>query len=200
MSEFELHKYSGMAYESNQLITFSENPSRALPDVDEEMKFHVGISSVQVSNLTQKEFDYFIENYGDNFESIYFFQNTKIKNLSALSKLRKVKYLLFYNVHANSLWDMRQNDGLQGIMISNSKKMLYDLEQLQYAPNLEELLLFSSAFNKYPVKTILPLKSCTKLKRLIVDFNTEDKAFIPSEFDFLDVFKYQCDRKKNYSY
>ena len=59
MSEFELHKYSAMAYESNQIITFSENPSMALPDVDEEMKFHTGVSSIQVSNLTQKEFDYF---------------------------------------------------------------------------------------------------------------------------------------------
>ena len=200
MREFELHKYSGMAYESNQLITFSENPSKALPDVDEEMKFHVGVTSAQVSNLTQKEFDYFVENYGDKFDSIYFFHNTKIKDLSALSKLRKVKYLLFYNVRANSLWDMRQNDGLQGIMISESKKMLYDLEQLQYAPNLEEVLLFSSTFNKYPVKTILPLKSCRKLKRLFVVFDTEDKTFIPTEFDFLDVFKYQCDGKENFSY
>ena len=95
MSEFELHKYSGMAYEPNQIITFSGNPSRTLPDIDEEMKFHAGISSVEVSNLTQKEFDYFIENYGDNFESIYFFHNTKVKDLSALSKLKKVKYLLF---------------------------------------------------------------------------------------------------------
>ena len=98
MSEFELHQYSAMAYESRQIITFSEDPARALPDVDEEMKFHTGLSSVQVSNLTQKEFDYFVEHYGDCFETIYFFHNTKVKDLSALSKLRKVKYLLFYNV------------------------------------------------------------------------------------------------------
>ena len=77
MSGFELHKYSGMAYESNQHITFSENPTIALADVDEEMKFHVGVSSVKVSNLTRKEVDYFIENYGDNFESGYFFSKYK---------------------------------------------------------------------------------------------------------------------------
>ena len=200
MSEFELHKYSGMAYESIQLITFSENPSKALPTIDDEMKFHVGVSAVQVSNLTQKEFDYFIENYGDNFESIYFFHNTKVKDLSALSKLRKVKYLLFYNVRGISLWDMSQNEGLKGIMISDSKKMLFDLEQLQFAPNLEELLLFSSMFTKYPVKTISPLKNCKKLRRLFIDFNTEDKSFLPEEFDFLDVLKYQCDRKRNFTY
>lgn len=200
MSEFELHKYSGMAYESNQIITFSKNPYRALPDIDEEMKFHVGASSVQVSNLTQKEFDYFIENYGDDFESIYFFHNTKVKDLSALSKLKKVKYLLFYNVRGNSLWDMSENESLKGIMISNSKNMIYILDQLQFAPNLEELLLFSSTFNKYPVKTIAPLQACKKLKRLFMEFNTEDNSFLPEEFDFLNVFKYQCDRKRNFTY
>lgn len=200
MSEFELHRFSSMAYEPGQRITFSESPSKALHDIDEEMKLHRGVSSVQVSNLTQKEFDYFIEMYGDNFESIYFFHNTKVKDLSALSKLKKVKYLLFYNVRGNTLWDMRQNENLRGIMISDSKKMLYDLEQLQYAPNLEELLLFSTIFNKYPVKTITPLKNCKKLKRLFMEFNTEDKSFFPEEFGFLDVFKYQCDRKRNFTH
>lgn len=162
MSEFELHKYSGMAYESNQIITFSENLSIALPDIDEEMKFHTGVSAVKVCNLTQQEFDYFITNYGDNYESIYFFHNQKVKDLSALSKLKKVKYLLFFNVRATSLWDMSGNESLHGIMISDSKKMLYNLEQMQYAPNLEELLLFSAMFNKYSVKTIIPLKNCKK--------------------------------------
>lgn len=200
MREFELHKYSAMAYESSQLITFSQNPSMALSDIDEEMKFHVGVSSVQVSNLTQKEFDYFIENYGDNFESIYFFHNTKVKDLSALSQLKQVKYLLFYNVRGNSLWDMRKNENLKGIMISNSKKMIYHLDQLVFAPNLEELLLFSSVFHKYPVKTIAPLKECKKLKRLFMELNTEDHSFLPDEFDFLDEFKYQCDRKRNFTY
>lgn len=200
MSEFVLHKYSSMAYESNQIITFSENPNSALPDIDEEMKYHVGVSSVEVCNLTQKEFDYFVGKYGDNFESIYFFGNTKVKDLSELSKLKKVKYLLFYNVRGNSLWDMSGNENLTGIMISNSKKMIYNLEQLQFAPNLEELLLFSSEFNKYPVKTISPLKNCKKLKRLFIEFNTEDKSFLPEEFDFLDELKYQCDRKRNYTY
>jgi hypothetical protein len=200
MSEFELHKYSGMAYESKQIITFSENPSLALPDIDEEMKFHMGVSSVEVCNLTQKGFDYFIEKYGDNYESIYFFHNTKVKDLSVLSNLKKVKYLLFYNVRGNALWDMSENESLKGIMISDSKKMLYDLEPLQYAPNLEELLLYSTMFNKYSVKSIVPLKNCRKLKRLFMLFNTEDKSFIPEEFDFLEEFQYQCDKKRNFTY
>ena len=89
MCEFELHKYTGMPYTSNQLITFSENPSKALPDIDEEMKFHVGVSSVKVSNLTQKEFDYFIENYGDNFESGYFFSKYKSQGFVCTFSIEK---------------------------------------------------------------------------------------------------------------
>lgn len=200
MSEFELHKYTKMAYDAKQIISFSQSPSTALPNIDEEMKFHTGVSSVEVCNLTQKEFDYFISNYGDNYESIYFFHNKKVKDLTALSKLKKVKYLLFYNVRGTALWDMSKNEGLRGIMISESKKMLYDLEQLQYAPHLEELLLFSNTFSKYPVKTIMPLKNCKKLKRLFMEFNTEDQSFFPEEFDFIDEFKYQCDGKCNFSY
>ena len=200
MSDFDLHKYSGMAYESDQIITFSQIPSMALPDIDEEMKYHIDESTVKVCNLTQEEFDYFICKYGDNFESIYFFGNSKVKDLSALSKLRKVKYLLFLGMRANSLWDMSENEGLLGVMISESKKLIYNLEPLQFAPNLEELLLFSSTFNKYPVKTISPLRNCKKLKRLFIEFNTEDKSFSPEDFEFLDVFKYQCDRKRNFTY
>ncbi len=78
--------------------------------------------------------------------------------------------------------------------------MIYNLEQMQYAPNLEELLLFSTTFNKYCVKSIAPLKKCQKLKRLFIEFNTEDKSFIPEEFDFLDEFQYQCDKKRNFTY
>lgn len=200
MSKFELHKYSGMAYESKQIITFSEKHTKAFADIDEEMKFHTEVSAIEVCNLTQEEFDYFVSKYGDNYESIYFYNNTKIKDLSALSNLKKIKYLLFYNVRGTELWDTSKNESLKGIMISDSKKMLYDLEQLQYAPNLEELLLFSTMFNKYSVKTIMPLKNCKKLKRLFIEFNTEDKSFLPEEFDFLDEFKYQCDRKRNFTY
>ena len=84
-------------------------------------------------------------------------------------------------MRGTELWDMSKIESLKGIMISDSKKMLYNLEQLQYAPNLEELLLFSTMFNKYPVKTITPLKNCKKLKRLFIEFNTEDKSFFKEE-------------------
>ena len=74
-------------------------------------------------------------------------------------------------------------------------KDIVDSEQLYYIQAYEQIYV-----NKYPVKTIAPLKNCKKLKRLFMEFNTEDKSFLPEDFDFLDEFKYQCDRKRNFTY
>lgn len=200
MSEFELHKYSAMAYDDGQILSFDREKPVTLPDLHAQMKRCTGVSSVQVTNLTQEAFDEFISKYGDNFESIYFFHNTKVKDLSALSQLRKVKYLLFYNIRGRALWDMGLNESLKGVMIRDSKKTLYDLGPLSTAPELEELILLSSMFQKYPVKAIAPLRNCKKLKRLFLEFNTEDKSFRPEDFQFLDVFQYQCDRKRNFTW
>ena len=81
MGDFELHKYLGMAYESNQIITFSQTPSVVLPDIDAETKCHVGVTAVDVCNLSQKEFDYFIDKYGDNCECVYFLSPLFLKIL-----------------------------------------------------------------------------------------------------------------------
>ncbi len=132
MSEFELHKFSGMKYQSSQMISFSQSPLTHLADVDEEMRFHAGVDYVQVSGLTQAEFDLFVTKYADNYKSIYFFSNTKVKDISALAGLKNTEYLLFYNLRAPSLWNMSGNKSLKGIMFSESKRMIYDLTNLQY--------------------------------------------------------------------
>lgn len=200
MSEFELHKFSGMQYRSSQIISFSQSPLTHLADVDEEMRYHTGEDYVQVSGLTQAEFDLFVSEYADRYKSIYFFSNPKVKDLSALAGLKNTEYLLFYHVRAGTLWDMSGNVSLKGIMISESKRMVYDLTNLQYAPSLEELLLFSSLHGKYPVQSLQPIRNCRAMKRLWLDCNTEQHDFEPKDFAHLDVFKYQVDRKRNFSY
>ena len=110
MSQFISHLYSGRAYSSEEIISFSNNPLTHFADVDKEMQFHKDVSHVQLSNLTQSEFDKFELEYGDNFKTIYFFQNTQVRDLSALGKLKNVEYLLFYNLRAaKSLWNMSNN-------------------------------------------------------------------------------------------
>ncbi len=201
MSQFISHLYSGRAYSSEEIISFSNNPLTHFADVDKEMQFHKDVSHVQLSNLTQSEFDKFVLEYGDNFKTIYFFQNTQVRDLSALGKLKNVEYLLFYNLRAaKSLWNMSNNNSLKGIFISASKKMCYDLSLLPTAPSLEEFLLFSTMDRKYIIKSLEPLKSCECLKRVMLECNTEDHLFVPNDLSHLEVLKYRVDEFRNYKY
>ena len=201
MSQFITHLYSGRAYSSEKIISFSNNPLKHFADVDEEMQFHQNVSHVQVSNLTQAEFDKFVQEYGDNFKSIYFFQNTLVRDLSALEKLKNVEYLIIYNLRtAKSLWNMSNNHSLKGIFIFASKKMCYDLSLLSTAPSLEEILLFSTMDRKYTIKSLEPLKNCKNLKRVMLECNTEDHLFVADDFAHLEVLKYQVDKHLNYKH
>ncbi len=201
MSEFIAHLYSGRAYTSEEIISFSQSPMTHFADIDKEMQFHADAKHVQVSCLTQNEFDVFVGKYADRYESIYFFQNPKVKDLSALAQLRNVQYLLFYNFRsATQLWDMSQNVSLKGILISESKNLIYDLSAIANASALEEILLFSNMNRKYTVKTLEPVKASKSLKRVMLDCKTENGDFDPAEFSHLDVFQYCVDRRKNFQY
>lgn len=201
MSEFFTHLYSGRAYTAKETISFSQSPTTHFSEIDKEMQFHKGVKHIQVSCLTQYEFDTFVKEYADKYESIYFFQNPKVKDLSALADLHNVKYLLFYNFRlAKQLWDMSHNDSLKGILVSESKNMIYDISAIANAPALEELLLFSNMDRKYTVQTLEPIKANKTLKRVMLECKTENGDFEPNNFSHLEVFKYRVDRHRNYRY
>ncbi len=79
MSEFATHLYSGRAYSSEEIISFSQSPATNFAQIDKEMQFHEGVRHIQVSCLTQDKFDVFVRKYADNYKSISFFQNPKVK-------------------------------------------------------------------------------------------------------------------------
>lgn len=201
MNEFVTHLYSGRVYTSEEIISFSQSPTTHFADVDKEMQFHKNPKHVQVSCLTQDEFDVFVTKYADRYDSIYFFQNPKVKDLSALAQLRKVQYLLFYNFRsAKQLWDMSQNVSLKGIFISESKNLVYDISAIAKAPSLEEFLLFSNMNRKYTVQSLESIQESHTLKRVTLDCNTEDGAFTPDAFSHLDVFQYRVYQYRNFQY
>lgn len=201
MSEFITHLYSGRVYTAEEEISFSQIPTEHLSDIDSEMQFHKNVKHIQVSCLTQDEFDTFVKKYADNYESIYFFQNSKVKDLSALAHLRNVKYLLFYNFRAaKQLWDMSQNISLKGLFISESKNMIYDISAITNAPALEEFILFSNMNRKYIVKSLEPIKQNKTLKKVMLECNTENADFDPSTFSNLDVFEYRVDKHRNFEF
>ena len=61
MSEFIAHLYSGRAYTSEEIISFSQSPMTHFADIDKEMQFHKDVKHIQVSCLTQTEFDIFLK-------------------------------------------------------------------------------------------------------------------------------------------
>lgn len=200
-SEFVTQRFSGRAYTAEETISFSQNPRTHLADMDEEMRFHGKCRHVQVSGLTQEELELFVEKYANSFSSIYFFQNPKIRDLSALSSLRRVEYLLFFNLRmAEGLWDMSQNLSLKGLMIAESKRMVYELSAVSKAPVLEEFLLFSCLDRKYTVRSLSPLRECPALKRAMLECNTENRDFAPRDFSRLEVFKYRVDGQNNFNF
>lgn len=199
MSVFFTHRYSGRCYSSEECISFSLSPQTNFADVDKEMSYHLNVDHIQVSCLTQDEFDAFVTKYADRYKSIYFFQNPKVKDLSALSQLRKVEYLLFYNFRsARGLWDMSGNTALKGLLLGEScKGMISDLSPIAYAPALEELLVISPMNRKYTVQSLFPLLKCRTLERVHLDCNTESRDFDPADFFHLECFEYSIDGKQS---
>ena len=198
MNQFEIFEFTSKAYTDDECITGSENLSNEFIDISRQVQNHKNIKHIMVSNLTQSEFDEFVENYADDYLSIYFFHNTKVKDLSALSGLKNVEYLMFYNMRAKSLWDMSRNYGLKGLDISDSKGMVYDLSEVSNAPALVEFVLTSSMHRKYIVKSLNPIVENSSLKRVLVECNTELKDFDPNDFRSFDYFKYRVDKYSNF--
>ena len=198
-SPFHTHRYSGRCYSTEETISFSQSPQTNLADVDQEMAYHLDVDHVQVSNLTQVEFDAFVTKYADRYKSIYFFHNQKVKDLSALSRLRNVEYLLFYNLRtARSLWDMSGNTALKGLLLGEScKGLISDLSPIAHAPALEELLVISPMDRKYTVRSLSPLLECRTLKRARLNCNTENRDFYPADFSHLEYFRFSVDGKRS---
>lgn len=198
MNQFEIFEFTSKAYTDEECITGSENLPNEFIDISRQVQNHKNIKHIMVSNLTQSEFDDFVENYADDYLSIYFFHNTKVKDLSVLSGLKNVEYLIFYNMRAKSLWDMSRNYGLKGLDISESKGMVYDLSEVSNAPALVEFVLTSSMHRKYIVKSLNPIVENSSLKRVLVECNTELKDFDPNDFSSFDYFKYRVDKYSNF--
>ena len=196
MSDFILHQYTSRAYTAAESINLGDE-RHSLPDLDEEMQYHMGVKHIQISNPSQAQFEYFVQHYADRYDTIYFFHGRRIRDLSALSGLKNVRCLLFYSCGAQKLWDMRSNLALRGLFISDSKRLIYNLQPLVNAPALEEVILLSSMCSKYTVMSVEPLMACATLKRAALEFNTENRDFDPSAFGNLEALDYQVDRKRN---
>lgn len=74
-----------------------------------------GTNKLMISNLKQDAFEYFVRTQGHKCKEIMFWKNKLVEDWSILSTLREVKFIgFFYNQRITRLWDMSENNSLEG--------------------------------------------------------------------------------------
>lgn len=101
------------------------------------LKEYPQLKRISIAGLHQDTFEYFIGNYGAQFEAICFFKNKMVADLSLLGTLEHVQTISYFlNQRAESLWDMHRNKKLKMLNIDDFSR-LHTLQGIETAPQLE---------------------------------------------------------------
>ena len=138
------------------------NPSGALSpcnmspdDVDYEMSKGKNKKVIELCGMEQKSFEYFVEKYGETYEFLSFFKCQLISDFSPLEKLKKIEGIsIYWNIRANTLWDMSQNPKLEYLNIKDTKKIAYNPVILQKAKYLKFIEFHGDIFSPYPMQSL----------------------------------------------
>jgi hypothetical protein len=134
-------------------------------DIDTIKQFP-SITEISISGLTQDTFEYFIENYGNQFKAITFWKCPLVADLSMMSSLDKVEYIVyFWNQRAEKLWDFSKTKSLKGFRYDDFTRM-HDASEISKSPFLEELHFGNRVWDTYVLNTLHPIKACTSLRSL----------------------------------
>lgn len=134
--------------------------------------------SLKISGLNQESFEYLIENYGSQFEAIYFFKNKLVNDLSLLGNLRHIKYVCyFFNQKVTELWDMKNNDNLVGLAIYDFSK-LHCIDKISTAPNLQYFAIGNKVWAEMKIKSLSPLINSSVTHFGWWGKNVEDNDFL----------------------
>ena len=132
----------------------------------DEIRQHPAATKIVLSGLRQNTFDYFVENYARQFEVIHFWKCPLVEDLSMLSGLEKVKYVLFFfNQRATRLWDMTNNEAMVGLSLDDFSRM-HTLDDIPSAPSLEEFHVGNKVWTKQILESLKPLSFCKTVKNL----------------------------------
>ena len=114
------------------------SPCNMTPDdVDYEMSKGKDKHILQIIGMNQKSFEYFVQNYGETYEELYFFKSQLISDFSPLAKLKRLKGVyVYWNTGADSLWNMSENTSLTHLVFSDCKKIIRNLTMLKTGMSL----------------------------------------------------------------
>lgn len=136
----------------------------SISDID-KLKNYPLADVVTISGLQQDTFEYFIRTYGKQLKAIRFFKNKFIEDLSLLSTLPQLEYVvLFANQRVASLWNMTENKSLTGLCIEDFSR-LSSIKGVETASALKEFRIGNAVWSKMIVDSMMPLAN-TGVERL----------------------------------
>lgn len=103
------------------------------------IKDYPELKRIRVTGLRQDTFEYFIENYGSQFEAICFWKDKLVSDFSVLGNLENIVAITFFwNQRVEKLWDMSNNKKLRMLNLDDFTR-LHSLRGVEKAPALEYL-------------------------------------------------------------
>lgn len=138
-----------------------------------------GIKKIRIIGLNQELFDYFINNYAQNYESIFLHQCPRIHDWSAFESLPEIKSIrIYWNQKATSFWNFSKNPQLTRFQFEDVLK-ISKLDELAEAKSLIELDFGNAIHSKFILKSLRPIKNLVNLKVLSFNFKKiEDDSFL----------------------
>ncbi len=161
-------------------------------EIDYEFSFDKDQKKLEIGHFTQEALEYFVKEYGSEYEYLYFNNATRIKDFSPLSDLRNLKSLSIDYYRSEKLWDMKNNEQLTDIRISYAKKYTKTLSDISSCKSLENLMINGDMDSPYVISSLSCFENMPKLRRidfLDIKLESHDISFLktlPSleEFNF----------------
>jgi hypothetical protein len=164
--------------------------------------------------MEQKSFEYFVEKYGQTYEYLSFFKCQLISDFSPLEKLKNLEGVnIYWNIRANTLWDMSQNPKLTYLCLNSTKKITYNPIALHTSKNLKQVVFIGDMDTPYPMHSLEWMRGMSSLEKVnlhlikLEDRSTDILEAMPSlkRFDFpagmftTEEIAYMCAKYPNIS-
>ena len=136
-------------------------------DVDYEMNKGKSKKILEICGMEQKSFEYFVENYGTEYEFLSFFKCQLISDFSPLEKLKHLQGVsIYWNIRNSTLWDMSQNPNLEYLWLESTKKIAYNPIALHTAKSLRQVVFIGDMDTPYPMNSLEWMRGIDSLERV----------------------------------
>lgn len=160
-----IHDWFTLVHDEDKRLCGSKKQSP--DDIDREMSKGKSRNLLELCGINQKNFEYFIEKYGEKYEFLSFFWCPLISDFSPLEKLGHLRGVsFFWRTKADSLWDMSCNPELEYLWFDTTKKLVYNPVALQKAKGVKELFFRGDMDSPYPMQNLEWMKGMDSLEKV----------------------------------